>query len=236
MDQELVREEHAPPDLLEHHETTPEQQPGPKEQTSLEFEPTSDQGTPRDLQMPPTPEGNEEALHQQQRHLRYSYPSFDLSEISYHTEQSVFPGSRHSSINTEPLTLDADQIHEAKHQAVDVVQSVEPKAAFEIFTKDTLNAIMGRVSMMEYYFRHGEDLHVNSEENCTAGTEGQVLANQINTIVERAQQAVEANEQQQSKSVNKTPGGTSALPPIEDKESPGNLAGCLEDEEEVPTG
>ncbi|CAM6091369.1 unnamed protein product [Calypogeia fissa] len=227
MAQRLVRDQETAHDHPDQQQTTHEQQAEPEQQTTLIQEPTSDQGTPRDRQVPPTPESNEEALRQHQKHLRSEFPSCDFSEVSYHTEQTAFPGSRHSSINTEPLTLDAEQIHEAKDQAVEVIQTVDPEEAFDIFTKDTLSTIMGRVSMMEYYWRHGQENDTKSEEVSTQESEGQVLANQINSLVDKAQQVVEANEHQQSKSVNKPP-GVSSVSIIEDRKGP-NSASSVED-------
>lgn len=97
MDPKIGRDQHTPPD----------------QQTPLERQPASDQFVrinPDQI----TPAGNEAFLHQHQKQLRSEYPSSDLSEVSSHTEHAGFPGSRHSSLNTEPLTLDAEQIHDAK--------------------------------------------------------------------------------------------------------------------------
>lgn len=178
-----------------------------EQQTAVEQEPTSDQFQP----IPPdqiTQEGNEVYLRQHQRHLRSSYPSCDLSEVSYHTEHTDFPGSRHSSLNTEPLTLDAEQIHDAKDQAVDVLQKAkDTDTAFKIFTKDTLKTIIGRVSMMEYYWRHGQDLKTKCEEPATQESEVKALEDQISTLVDKAQQIVETNEQL---SERKSSGGNSS--------------------------
>ncbi|BBN18445.1 hypothetical protein MPTK1_8g02530 [Marchantia polymorpha subsp. ruderalis] len=52
---------------------------------------------------------------QGQRQLRHSSGS-DMSDSSYQSYQlsEGFPGTRQSSINTEPLTLDAEEIGNAK--------------------------------------------------------------------------------------------------------------------------
>lgn len=55
---------------------------------------------------------------QGQRQLRHSSGS-DMSDSSYQSYQlsEGFPGTRQSSINTEPLTLDAEEIGNAKVSA-----------------------------------------------------------------------------------------------------------------------
>ncbi|KAG6546170.1 hypothetical protein Mapa_012204 [Marchantia paleacea] len=125
---------------------------------------------------------------QGQRQLRHSSGS-DMSDSSYQSYQASegFPGTRQSSINTEPLTLDAEEIGNAKGEAKQVLENVDPEEAIDIFTKD-LQVQNGVAS---------------SEEEMA-----KQMASQFETLMQKAAKIVEANEKQ-AKATAKIPGSPS---------------------------
>ncbi|BBN18442.1 hypothetical protein MPTK1_8g02530 [Marchantia polymorpha subsp. ruderalis] len=129
---------------------------------------------------------------QGQRQLRHSSGS-DMSDSSYQSYQlsEGFPGTRQSSINTEPLTLDAEEIGNAKGEAKHVLENVDPEEAIDIFTKDL--QIQNGIASTE------EDMAKN-------------MANEFETLMQKASKIVEANKKQ-AKATAKIPGAPSESSP-----------------------